>query len=148
MFAFLRAIGLKPLEWTQALALTKQGAPYIGEILDAAFSEAQAVIALFTGDDEARLRETSLGGPQEALTPQARPNVIFEAGMAMGRCPDRTVFVEIGILRPFSDIAGRHVIRFDGRHQTRHALAKRLRLVGCEVNTVGSDWHEAGEFEK
>lgn len=37
MFAFLRAVELKPLEWGQARALTKKPSPYIGEILDIAF---------------------------------------------------------------------------------------------------------------
>ncbi|MCZ7537472.1 MAG: nucleotide-binding protein [Acidimicrobiia bacterium] len=31
MFDFLRAIGLQPIEWTQAVALTGKGSPYIGE---------------------------------------------------------------------------------------------------------------------
>ncbi len=36
MFTFLRSIGLKPLEWHQAVSLTGTGAPYIGQILDRA----------------------------------------------------------------------------------------------------------------
>ena len=46
VFDFLRSIGLRPLEWTQALKLTKKGSPYVGEILDAAFGEAAAIIVL------------------------------------------------------------------------------------------------------
>jgi hypothetical protein len=37
LFNFLRAIGLKPLEWSQAVASTGKSAPYIGEVLEAAF---------------------------------------------------------------------------------------------------------------
>jgi predicted nucleotide-binding protein len=44
MFAFLRAVGLNPLEWSEAIALTGSGSPYIGDILEAAFSRAQAVV--------------------------------------------------------------------------------------------------------
>ena len=44
MFDFLRAIGLKPLEWDQAVSLTGDGSPYIGEVLDTAFVNTQAVI--------------------------------------------------------------------------------------------------------
>lgn len=55
VFQFLRSIGLMPLEWTQALKLTRKGSPYVGEILDAAFREAAAIVVLITPDDEARL---------------------------------------------------------------------------------------------
>ena len=66
--------------------------------------------------------------------------------MAMGRDPERTVLVEIGVLRPFSDIAGRHVLRFDGSTPRRQELAERLKAAGCEVDTSGTDWHNVGEF--
>ena len=56
MFKFLRAIGLNPIEWSEAISLTDKSAPYIGEILEAAFSKAWAVVVFFTGDDEARLK--------------------------------------------------------------------------------------------
>ncbi len=56
-FAFLTAIGLRPIEWSRAITLTKKANPFIGEILDAAFSNAQAVLVLLTPDDEARLRQ-------------------------------------------------------------------------------------------
>ncbi len=56
IFTFLRAVGVKPIEWNSALAMSKKSAPYIGEILDAAFAKARAVVVLFTPDDLAQLR--------------------------------------------------------------------------------------------
>lgn len=151
LFEFLRAIGLAPTEWSQAIARTGKGTPYVGQILDVAFDQAQAIVVLFTGDDEARLRAELIreGDPEyeKALTPQARPNVLFEAGMALGRCPDRTVLVELGALRPFSDIAGRHVVRMSNSIEARQALAQRLTTAGCTVDTTGTDWHKEGDFE-
>ena len=151
MFSFLRAIGLQPIEWNQAVQATGSGSPYVGEVLDAAFSEAQAVVVLLTPDDEARLRQRLAqdGDPphETELSGQARPNVLFEAGMAMGRDPDRTVLVEVGSLRPFSDIGGRHTIRFDGSSPRRQELAERLRTAGCAVKLDGTDWHSAGDFD-
>ena len=151
LFAFLRAIGLHPLEWSEAVQATGKPLPYIGEILDVAFSEAHAVVVLLTPDDEARLQEHLWDDdepPQETeLIGQARPNVLFEAGMAMGRWGDRTVFVEFGTLRPFSDVAGRHTIRIDGTSKRRQELAKRLEAAGCPVNLEGTDWHTAGDFD-
>jgi predicted nucleotide-binding protein len=150
MFTFLRSLALNPMEWAQAVELAGKGTPYVGEILDAAFANAQAVVVLFTPDDLARLRPDLCGNREpdhEAkLTPQARANVLFEAGMAMAKSPDRTILVEIGALRPFSDVGGRHTIRMDNSTQRRNDLASRLKKAGCPVNLDGSDWHTAGDL--
>ena len=57
MFTFLRSLGLQPLEWSQAVRATGKTLPYIGEVLDAAFSSARAVVVLLTPDDRAWLSE-------------------------------------------------------------------------------------------
>lgn len=150
LFQFLRSIGLHPLEWSEAVERTGKASPYVGEVLETAFSEAQAAIILFTPDDEARLCE-ELRGQKEPiyeteLTGQARPNVIFEAGMAMGMYPKRTVIVELGELRPMSDIGGRHIIRMNNSVARRQELAQRLKRAGCNINIAGTDWHEEGDF--
>jgi DNA-binding transcriptional ArsR family regulator len=151
MFTFLRALGLQPIEWSEAVALAPGASPYIGEILDHAFELAMAVVVLLTGDDEARLRPQLSSGPEDKqetiLTPQARPNVLFEAGLAFGVHPERTILVELGTLRPFSDIGGRHVIRMSNATEARQNLARRLQKAGCEANLLGTDWHSAGDFE-
>ena len=114
MFAFLRSIDLDPQEWSQWVQATGQGSPYTGEVLKKSFQEAQAFVVLMTPDDEARLREhlrSGDDGPHEInLTPQPRPNVIYEAGMAMMFAEERTILVELGKLRPISDTFGRHVV--------------------------------------
>lgn len=151
MFNFLRALGLKPLEWSQAIKATQKPSPYIGEILETAFRLAQAIIVIFSGDDEARLREEFLGQnepPHEKeLTPQSRPNVIFEAGMAMGGNESRTILVQVGKLRPISDIAGRHVTYLDNSPKKRQELVTKLISAGCEVDTNGTDWFTVGNFQ-
>lgn len=151
LFRFLRSIGLRPLEWSHAIELTGKAAPYIGEILDAAFEHAQAVVVLMTPDDEVRLRPTyqKLGDPdhERFLTGQARPNVLFEAGLAIGRHPDRTLLIQLGDLRPFSDIGGRHVIRLNNGIAARQNVANRLKNAGCPVDLAGIDWHTEGNFD-
>jgi len=151
MFQFLRAIGLNPIEWSQAVDLTGKTAPFIGEILEHAFSNAQAAVVLLTGDDEAKLRNELLRSSdadyEKKLTPQARPNVLFEAGMAFGRHADRTVIIELGELRPFSDIFGRHVIKMNNSTARRQELAQRLKTAGCDIDLTGTQWHKAGDFE-
>jgi hypothetical protein len=89
MFAFLKAIGLKPLEWSEAREKTKDPNPYVGHILESAFSAAQAFVVVMTPDDEAWLKKEFHKADEAIhetmLTGQARPNVLFEAGMATGR---------------------------------------------------------------
>ena len=94
MFIFLRTIGLTPLEWNIAVQATGKPAPYVGEVLDTAFRRAQGIVVLLTPDDVVMLHPT-LTSPQDPKfetepTGQARPNVLFEAGMAMGRSEGRT----------------------------------------------------------
>ena len=148
--AFLRALGLQPVEWSQAVAKTKQGAPYVGEVLERAFSEAAAVVVLLTPDDEARLarayRKASDPAHERELTGPARANVLFEAGMAFGKNANSTILVQLGTVRPFSDIAGRHVVHLDNTRERRHELAVRLSNAGCDVDLYGSDWLSAGDF--
>jgi predicted nucleotide-binding protein len=150
LFSFLRALGLNPLEWESVVASTKKGAPYIGEILDAAFKRAGAVVVLLTPDDEGRLRQefiTGADGPDERdITGQARGNVLFEAGMAFGHHADKTILVQIGKIRPFSDIGGRHVIHLSNDFAARQKLLNRLQTVGCNVDSRGTDWHSEGDF--
>ncbi|MDY6954693.1 MAG: nucleotide-binding protein [Thermodesulfobacteriota bacterium] len=151
LFLFLRSIGLDPREWTQLIDDTGTASPYIGEVLDTAFSSAQAVVVLMTPDDEARLKKPFLKADdptyERDLCGQARPNVLFEAGMAFGGHSNRTVVVQLGELKPFSDIAGRHVIRMDNTVKKRQELAQRLKTAGCGVDLTGTDWHEAGSFD-
>jgi predicted nucleotide-binding protein len=149
MFEFLRAIDLKPIEWDSAVELTKEASPYIGQILDAAFDHAQVVVVLMTPDEIAYLQTQYGSGVTDSDTlpaAQARPNVLFEAGMALGRDAKRTVLVEVGAVRPFSDVAGRHTIRLTNDTAARQTLANRLRTAGCPVDVLGSGWHTAGDF--
>ena len=149
MFSFLRSIGLQPIEWSQAVAATGEASPYIGTVLDSAFDAAQAVVVLMTPDEIAYLRDeysSDESDPEREPGAQARPNVLFEAGMAMGRDPKRTVLVELGAMRPFSDIAGRHILRMTDEPELRKELAQRLGTAGCHIDTAGNDWLRSGEF--
>ena len=66
--------------------------------------------------------------------------------MAMGRDEARVVLVELGRIRAFSDVQGRHVVRMDNSVAKRQDLAHRLRDAGCSVNLDGNDWHTAGDL--
>lgn len=149
MFDFLRSIELHPIEWSKARALTGEASPLIEKILDTAFQNAQAVVVLFTPDEIVALRNEYANGVTDSdLTPaaQSRPNVFFEAGMAMGRDSRRTVLVELGTMRRFSDILGRHALRIDNDPKKRHELALRLASAGCDIDITGQDWYTSGNF--
>jgi predicted nucleotide-binding protein len=150
LFGFLRALGVKPIEWNSALAMSKKAAPYIGEILDAAFSKARAVVVLLTPDDLVQLRPDLVSNSdkpyERTLSGQARPNVLFEAGMAFASHPSRTVLVQVGNVKEFSDVGGRHVVHMTNDFGKRQELATKLKNAGCDVDDSGSDWVRTGDF--
>ncbi len=152
LFQLLRAMGLNPIEWSEAVARTGQGSPYPGEVLDTVFSQGQAIVVLLTGDDLAQLRPELLKSSDDQYervpTPQPRPNVLFEAGMAFGRHAARTIVVAVGKTRPFSDTLGRHIVHLSQDAESRHELASRLRTAGCLVQTDHrKNWLTEGDFE-
>lgn len=150
IFEFLEAAGLIPIEWNTAVKATESATPYIGQILDAAFDKANAAIALMTPDDNAVLSEwlqREDDPPQErTITGQARPNVLFETGMAMARFQEKTIIVEVGNPKPFSDIAGRHTVRLADTIHCRETLLQRLETAGCPVDRSLPNWQYAGDF--
>jgi predicted nucleotide-binding protein len=143
LFSFLRALNLQPIEWSEALKLTGKATPYIGEVLDSAFKNAQAVIVLLSPDDEVRL------SPElwRDIEDEDEKEVKLQAGMAFATHSDRTLLVEVGEVKPFSDVAGRHVVRLSNSPETRNEIAQRLRTAGCDVSTSGNDWLNTGEFD-
>lgn len=148
--AFLRAIGLKPLEWSHARRRTGKPNPYTWEIVDQALKDVGCIVALMTPDDEARLATHLWAEHENALEKerllQPRQNVLFEAGVAYGRAPERTLLLRVGSHRPMSDLAGHHVLQLDDSPQSRQAVADALRVAGCPVDLSGSDWFRAGRF--
>jgi predicted nucleotide-binding protein len=146
---FLRALGLRVIEWEHAVAKTGLPNPYVGDVVQVGLRLAGAALVLLTPDDLVQLRADLVrdddGVDEREVRGQARPNVYYEAGIsdALGR--ERTVIVEIGQVKSFSDAAGRSVVRYDGSAARRHALAERLRVAGLTVDTAGQDWLNAGD---
>jgi hypothetical protein len=144
LFDWLRRIGLRPREWAQLRRSTANSSPFIGEVLEQAFQESQAVVVLFTPDEHVALRH-ELTGRAEGWRLQARPNVLFEAGMAFATHPARTVLVVLGPQELPSDLAGRHYVRL-GSPAGLHDLASRLETAGCPVDLSGDQWLDATRF--
>jgi hypothetical protein len=99
-----------------------------------AIQTADAIVALFTPDEHAALYppddpDGTLAHPKQERW-QARPNVIFEAGIALGSRPEHTVLATLGAdVELFSDVDGKHVVRLgapDGKEQLRRRLNRIL----------------------
>src|SRR5262249_49700187 len=82
---------------------------------------------------------------------QSRPNVLFEAGLALGIAQERTVLVKLGHdVKLFSDVGGIHYVGLDNGHESRNLLRGRLQAAGCQPDMVtGNHLHvgQAGDFE-
>jgi predicted nucleotide-binding protein len=149
-FDLLRAVDLRPLEWEQLVEATGRATPSLAEVVAHAPHFAQATLVLLSADDivelhsdlylpEDKAHERDRGG-------QARPNVLFELGLAQMAYPGNTVIVEVGNMRPLSDLAGLNVIRFDGSPQAIRKVLNRLEVAGCAVDYSGTDWLDSGRF--
>lgn len=152
MHTFLLELGLHPIDFFEARKLTKKPSPTIPEILDVAFSHAQAMIVLMTPDDLGSLRKEYLkkddSEDEKNPTPQCRQNVIFEAGMAIAIDPNRVIFAELGRVRKFTDL-NVHIVKLSNLPGCRQDLALRLQDAGCIIsnNSGSSRWLDVGDFE-
>ena len=128
---FLRHLDAKPMSWTEAADLTQKASPTTMDIINAGMANAQAIVVLFTPDDQAKLKPGFIddhdGAHEREVTGQARQNVILEAGMALGVAPERTILVRLGQTRSISDIEGVNWINlgdtWDHRNRLRVALS-------------------------
>lgn len=145
---FLGALKLVAITWKDAVQLTMKSAPTTLEVVKAGIDEAQAVIVLMTGDDEARLRPDYAN---ESLMPQPRPNVFFEAGWALAIAgQERTIFLRFGGLRELSDINGVSMLEIDNSPPKRTELLARLRIAGCSAKKNNNTYlvtPQAGDFD-
>lgn len=146
IFQLLEEVGLEPLEWHEMVGKTGRGAPGMLEILSAGFKAANFILVLFTPDDEASLRpeHVSEGDADYEKTPmpQPRPNVLFEAGMAMALNPEHTVLVRFGAIRGLSDLSGLHFFELDDSVATRRRLLEHLKILGCELDLDSTGWRK------
>lgn len=155
MYAFLNSIGLNAIEWNEAIKGAKGGAnPIVGDIINQAMKRAQGILVLLSPDEDAKLKN-KFASPKDKkiglnkLDGQPRPNVIFEAGLALGAHSDKTILVQVGDIREISDIAGKHMAHLTNKPASRKALAMRLRdKLKFRVNLDGDRWMDVGNFDR
>lgn len=149
---FLRSLGLTPIDFEQLAA--DLGAAFIGEIVRTGLSQAQGIVALFTADEIAHLRPDHYephDGQEDKERWQARPNVIFEAGMAYGMAPERTILAVLGgQTKLFSDVKGIHLTYLSNNHGARKRLRQKLIGAKCDVDLRVDAWDDpevSGNFD-
>jgi len=153
MYQFLGALGLKVQEWGHAIrraARGRGGNPYVNDAVTKIMEQAQAIVVMLSPDDEAKLRPQFMLAHERLtegkLRGQARSNVIFETGIAIGTHHRKTLIVQVGDVKPFTDIGGMHILRLSGSPDSRHEFANRLEGLGCRLDRDGDHWLRAGDF--
>jgi len=131
------ALGLHIITFDDACRETGQPSPMVWDAVRKGFQLARAAVVLFTPDEEARLHlhwssSSDVRNRTSDLEAQARPNVLVEAGVALGQQLKRTVLVQIGDKREISDFSGRHYLSLRTQDSVK-AFADRLKNAGCKV---------------
>jgi predicted nucleotide-binding protein len=148
---FLRYIGLQPTTFRDVAARMPNRSAV--EIVRRGMAEARAVLVLFTPDEKAQLdpKLHQRGEPSvEQSRCQARPNVVFEAGVALAIDPEKTQLITMGAVELCSDLQGPQVVRLSNDKISRVDLRARLSHLGCPVSHHNLDFDKlnlAGDFE-
>src|SRR6185436_11970398 len=112
---FLTALGLHASTFDRVRS-NMGGTPTLLDVVQQGVRDAQAVLVLLT-PDEASWLEPNLKRDgdkhEDASRWQPRPNVLFEAGLAIGLKPNETILVTIGSAGLPSDLSGLHVLSLD-----------------------------------
>lgn len=143
IFSLLRALKLEPMEWMDVISSTGRPDAYIHEAIKKSMDDAGAVVVIMAPEEEAKLlKKFHSEAKDEETYLQSRPNVIFEAGLALGLKEEKTIILQFGESRIFSDILGKHILKYKGKKQEidfKTALFQKLRIAGCSCD-VGSDY--------
>lgn len=138
---------LEVVKWEDARDRVTTQRDYVYEIVMAGIEMSHLTIVLFTDDEIVQLRNKFKKGNElvdKVERRQSRANVFIEAGYAFGVRPRRTVFVEWPERGKFdftapSDFGGVHVVKFDGKENSRDVLRRRLEAARCIIRP-SADW--------
>ena len=144
VFNLLRALKLEPMEWMEVIRETGETSPYLSQAIMKSIEKAGAVVVIMTPEEEAKLDERFwMEEADEKTYRQPRPNVIFEAGLALGMKESKTIILQFGELRIFSDILGKHVTKYRGvdtESDFKCDLLDKLKIAGCQCEP-GRDYY-------
>lgn len=143
VFNLLRALKLEPMEWMEVIRTTGEASPYLSQAIMKSIEKAGAVVVIMAPEEDATLdKEFWSEEGDEKIYKQPRPNVIFEAGLALGMKESKTIILQFGELRIFSDILGKHVTKYRGKDKENDFkldLLDKLKIAGCQCE-AGRDY--------
>lgn len=123
LLAFTEHLGFAPQSLSR---LPLQGGETIIESLERLLPEADLVLALFTPDDEGRLK-----GGSEPLKPRVRQNVLIEAGFALIQRRSDSIIIALGETEIPSDLEGiRRICAPAWNFHVEQELRDVLKLAG------------------
>ncbi len=144
---FLKAMGLQAWSFVDESHEVPHNT-HIAEIVARGVSKTKAVIALLTPDEFACLvpdLRGSADSERDVRRWQPRPNVIYEAGMAMALNREGTILVTVGQVDMPSDLDGILSVRMSNAIAARIDLRKKLMRVGCAVDLQLEDWMDSAQ---
>jgi predicted nucleotide-binding protein len=140
--SFLRTVGVDAKDFDAFRFSSTFNGRFVGDVLDHAFEQAQAVVVILTGDDTARVapgQSLNEDGFLRHAGRQPRPNVLIETGMALVSQPLQVILVEFPPLRKMTDLEGLLTVRFDGDEaRFRSDLIARLTQAGCSIDAAAA----------
>ncbi len=108
------------------------------DVVQHATRSAGAILCLLTPDEVARPRKGTTRGRGEH---RPRPNVIFEAGLAMMERPEATLLVKVGPMKNWSDVDGVQYAKFSNVPEDRQELVEWLEALDLQVDSRKTkDW--------
>jgi hypothetical protein len=145
---FLRSLGVNVLSFHQA-ASSRSSVRMILKTVLSGIKQADVVIVLFTPDEQAVFHNprsgTYHGRPGDSKWEgwEARPNVIFEAGIAIGVAGKKTIIARLGPVRDFSDLGGIDYVdldRDDAKEVLRDRVSDILRRPRRAIDRLAGDF--------
>ena len=132
LIQFLTSLGLDPHDFDD-IRRKMSGTPTIWEVVEAALTQAQAIIVLATPDEHVALHP-DFRGSHEVDRWQPRPNVLIEAGAAMIMGRERTLLVRFGDADIATDFSGLRFEKIGNDGYSRKLFRDLLETAGCIVN--------------
>ncbi len=122
--AFIGSCGYRS-ETFQDVRGSLGGGATIQQVIQRGLKDVAAAVVFLSPDQLTFIDPLLRESDREQATWEARPNVMFEAGMAYAQAPDKTILVALrGVAMP-SDLHGLDVIYFDDP-QGKETLKRRL----------------------
>ena len=137
---FVRAAGLDVLHFDLADSEAGRIETILSKVLNG-IRQADVVIVLLTPDEQAALHDPRTGDYMERSARneelggwQPRPNVLFEAGVAIGAAESKTILVKLGPVRAISDLGGVKFVDLDSDNAKQQLLRAFSRIIGDDFS--------------